>query len=107
MGLPGMCGFMGEFMVVVASWEFNKVFSVLAALTVVLTAAYILWTVQRVFMGENPTYKHYADINLRELACAVPLVILCILFGVAPALILNWMEPSVTQLIDTLASVKP
>ena len=39
--------------------------------------------------------------------CAVPLVVLCVLFGVAPALILNWMEPSVTQIIDTLATVKP
>ncbi len=107
MGLPGMCGFVGEFMVVVATWEFAPWMSVLAALTVVLTAAYILWTVQRVFMGENPSYKHFADITLRELACIVPLVILCVVFGVAPALILNWMEPSVTQLIDTLASVKP
>ncbi len=106
-GLPGMCGFVGEFMVVVATWEFSKVFAVLAALTVVLTAAYILWTVQRVFMGENPTYKHYRDITLHELTCAVPLVIMCVVFGVAPALILNWMEPSVTQLIDTLASIKP
>jgi NADH-quinone oxidoreductase subunit M len=107
MGLPGMCGFVGEFMVVVATWEFSPWMSVAAALTVVLTAAYILWTVQRVFMGENPSYKHFADITLRELACIVPLVILCVVFGVAPALILNWMEPSVTQLIDTLASVKP
>jgi NADH-quinone oxidoreductase subunit M len=107
MGLPGLCGFVGEFMVVVATWEFNKVFSVLAALTVVLTAAYILWTVQRVFMGENPQYKNYRDITLRELACIVPLVVLCVLFGILPGLILDWMEPSVTHLIDTLASVKP
>jgi NADH-quinone oxidoreductase subunit M len=107
MGLPGMCGFVGEFMVVVATWEFNKVFAVLAAATVVLTAAYILWTVQRVFMGENPQYKNYRDITPRELACIVPLVVLCVLFGIFPALILNWMEPSVTHLIDTLASVKP
>jgi NADH-quinone oxidoreductase subunit M len=107
MGLPGMCGFVGEFMVVVATWEFNKVFAVLAAATVVLTAAYILWTVQRVFFGENPQYKNYRDITPRELACIVPLVVLCVLFGIFPALILNWMEPSVTHLIDTLASVKP
>jgi NADH-quinone oxidoreductase subunit M len=107
MGLPGMCGFVGEFMVVLATWEYNKVFAVLAALTVVLTASYILWTVQRVFMGENAQYKNYVDITPRELACIIPLVILCVLFGIFPALILNWMEPSVTHLIDTLASVKP
>jgi len=73
---------------------------------VVLTAAYILWTVQRVFMGVNPAYKNYPDINLRELACVLPLVVLSVLLGVLPAqLLLNWMEPSVTNLIDTLASV--
>jgi NADH-quinone oxidoreductase subunit M len=114
MGLPGMCGFVGEFMVVLGTWNFapggavwvGRLFAVLAAATVVLTAAYILWTLQRVFMGANPAYKNYPDINLRELACAVPLVVLAVLLGVAPApLLLNWMEPSVTNLIDTLASV--
>ncbi len=106
MGLPGMCGFVGEFMVVLASWNFSRVFAVLAAATVVLTAAYILWTLQRVFMGVNPAYKNYPDINVRELVCVVPLVVLSVLLGVLPAqLLLNWMEPSVTNLIDTLANV--
>jgi NADH-quinone oxidoreductase subunit M len=106
MGLPGMCGFVGEFMVVLATWNFDKTFAVLAAATVVLTAAYILWTVQRVFMGVNPAYKNYSDINLRELVCVLPLVVLSVLLGVLPAqLVLNWMEPSVTNLIDTLATV--
>jgi NADH-quinone oxidoreductase subunit M len=106
MGLPGMCGFVGEFMVVLATWKFNQVFAVLAAGTVVLTAAYILWTVQRVFMGVNPAYKNYADINLRELVCVLPLVILSVALGILPAqLLLNWMEPSVTNLVDTLANI--
>jgi NADH-quinone oxidoreductase subunit M len=106
MGLPGMCGFVGEFMVVLATWNYSKLFAVLAAATVVLTAAYILWTVQRVFMGVNPAYKNYADINLRELVCVLPLVVLSVLLGVLPAqMLLNWMEPSVTNLIDTLVSV--
>jgi NADH-quinone oxidoreductase subunit M len=106
MGLPGMCGFVGEFMVVLATWNYDKTFAVLAAATVVLTAAYILWTLQRVFMGVNPAYKNYSDINLRELVCVLPLVILAVALGILPAqLLLNWMEPSVTNLIDTLASV--
>jgi NADH-quinone oxidoreductase subunit M len=115
MGLPGMCGFVGEFMVVLSAWSFRPpewpnlgiYFSVLAALTVVLTAAYILWTLQRVFMGVNPVYKNYKDMDLREIACAVPLVVLAVLLGVLPALVLNWMEPSVTGLIETFASIKP
>ncbi len=107
MGLPGMCGFVGEFMVVLGAWSYDRTFAVLAALTVVLTAAYILWTIQRVFMGENPAYKRYTDIDLRELACIIPLVIFAVLFGIWPDLILGWMEPSVTGLIDTLTSVRP
>jgi NADH-quinone oxidoreductase subunit M len=107
MGLPGMCGFVGEFMVVLSTWNYDKVFAVLAALTVVITAAYILWTIQRVFFGPivNPEYRRYPDIDLRELACIVPLVIFSILLGVLPGLLLNWMEPSVRGLIETLAAI--
>jgi NADH-quinone oxidoreductase subunit M len=115
MGLPGLCGFVGEFMVVLAAWSFSPpawpnlgiYLAVLAAATVVLTAAYILWTLQRVFMGVNPVYKNYQDMDLRETVCAVPLVVLSVLLGVLPALVLNWMEPSVTGLIETFASFRP
>jgi NADH-quinone oxidoreductase subunit M len=105
MGLPGMCGFVGEFMVVLSTWNYDKVFAVLAALTVVITAAYILWTLQRVFLGPivNPEYRKYPDIELRELACIVPLVVFSVLLGVLPNLLLAWMEPSVRGLVDTLA----
>jgi len=114
MGLPGMCGFVGEFMVVLSAWNFAPgghqavgiVFSVLAALTVVITAAYILWTIQRVFMGQNPAYKNFKDMDYREVVAAVPLVVGAVLFGVAPFLITAWLEPSVTGLVDALASFK-
>lgn len=105
MGLPGMCGFVGEFMVILATWNFSPVMAVLAALAVVLTAGYILWTMQRVYLGTNPAYKSYEDINWRELACIVPLVVLAVLLGVFPHLVLSWMEPSVTGLVNTLARV--
>jgi NADH-quinone oxidoreductase subunit M len=108
MGLPGMCGFVGEFMVVLSTWNYNTTFAVLAALTVVITAAYILWTLQRVFMGENPQYRNYSDISVREIVCITPLVVLSIALGVLPGyLLLNWMEPSLTGLVDTLARFGP
>jgi NADH-quinone oxidoreductase subunit M len=106
MGLPGLCGFIGEVFVVLATWQFSPVFSLLAAATVVLTAGYILWTVQRVFLGTNPAYKNYPDIDLRELACAVPLVVLAVVLGIAPqTLVLSWMQPSVDGLVQTLSSL--
>jgi NADH-quinone oxidoreductase subunit M len=103
MGLPGLCGFVGEFFVVLATWNYDKVFAILAALTVVLTAAYILWTLQRVYLGTNDAYKDFPDISVRELVCITPLVVLAVVLGVFPALLLNWMEPSVTGLVDSLA----
>jgi NADH-quinone oxidoreductase subunit M len=111
LGLPGLCGFVGEFMVILATWNFatplypyaGKVFAVLAALTVVITASYILWTLQRVYFGTNPAYKDYPDISLRELSCIIPLVVLAVLLGVLPGLVFPWMEPSVTGLVDSLA----
>ena len=102
LGLPGLCGFVGEFMVVLSTWNYDKVFAILAALTVVITAAYVLWTLQRVYFGTNPAYKEYPDITLRELLCIVPLVVLAVVLGILPSLVLNWMEPHVTGLIDSL-----
>jgi NADH-quinone oxidoreductase subunit M len=107
LGLPGLCGFVGEFMVVLATWNYDKVFATLAAMTVVITAGYILWTLQRVYLGTNPAYKDYPEINLRELACIIPLVVLAVLLGVFPSLLLAWMEPSVTGLVDVLAQLTP
>jgi NADH-quinone oxidoreductase subunit M len=111
LGLPGLCGFVGEFMVILSAWNFatpdypyaGKIFAVLAALTVVITASYILWTLQRVYFGTNPAYKDYPDITVRELACVVPLVVLAVLLGVLPSLVFPWMEPHVTGLVDSLA----
>jgi NADH-quinone oxidoreductase subunit M len=80
----------------------GQVFAILAALTVVITAAYILWTLQRVYLGTNPAYKDYEDIDLRELLCIMPLVVLAIVMGIMPNLVLSWMEPHVTDLTDSL-----
>jgi NADH-quinone oxidoreductase subunit M len=114
LGLPGLCGFVGEFMVVLSTWNFappgypnaGPVFAVLAALTVVITAAYILWTLQRVYLGTNPAYKDLPDIDLRELLCVIPLLVLAVILGMFPSwALLNWMEPHVTGLTDSLVQM--
>ncbi|MGZ3317563.1 MAG: complex I subunit 4 family protein [Isosphaeraceae bacterium] len=66
MGLPGLCGFVAEFFVVVAAFNYSKLLAVLAATAVVLTAGYILWTLQRVFLGRSETWKGLPDMDLRE-----------------------------------------
>ena len=70
-----------------------------------ITAAYILWTLQRVYLGQNPAYKSFPDINLRELLCIVPLAILAVVLGVWPNLLLSWMEPSLTGLVESLSKI--
>ena len=55
------------------------------------------------FFGQNPAYKGYSDMDLREVLCIVPLVVLSIALGVLPNLLLAWMEPSVTGLVTSLA----
>jgi len=104
MGLPGLCGFVGEVFVVLAAWNYSKVLAFLSALTVVLTAAYILWTLQRVYLGTNPAYKDCQDMSLREVAIAVPLLVLSVALGIFPEqLLLSWMRPAISGLVENLA----
>jgi NADH-quinone oxidoreductase subunit M len=106
MGLPGMCGFVGEVFVVLAAWNYSKVMAFLAALTVILTAAYVLWTLQRVYLGTNPAYKDYPDMSLREIIVGVPLLILSVALGIFPQqLLLSWMQPSVNGLVESLSQL--
>ena len=53
LGLPGLCGFVGEFLVVLGTWAYSKTLAIIAASVVILTAGYILWTIQRVISGRN------------------------------------------------------
>ena len=98
MGLPGLCGFVAEVFVVIAAFNYAPGLAVLAAAAVILTAGYILWTIQRVFLGRSEAWKGLPDMNLREIVIAVPMVVLTVAMGVFPQwLILNWMSPSVND----------
>jgi NADH-quinone oxidoreductase subunit M len=72
-----------------------------------LTAGYILWTIQRVFLGRNEGWKGLPDMNLREILIAVPLVVLTIGMGMFPhPLVLSWMSPSVDQMVQSVTTAK-
>ncbi|MFN9368973.1 MAG: NuoM family protein [Planctomycetia bacterium] len=106
LGLPGLCGFIGEVLVTLSAWNYSHVLAILSAFTVILTAAYILWAIQRVYLGaeyKGPHGDHLTPITGRELAIATPLVFLAILFGVAPQLIFNYVTPTVNRQVETLA----
>ena len=106
LGLPGLCGFIGEVLVTLSSWNYSRVLAVISAFTVILTAAYILWAIQRVYLGaeyKGPHGDHLTPMTGRELAIATPLVFLAILFGVAPQTLFSYVTPSVNRQVETLA----
>lgn len=106
MGLPGLCGFVGELFVVLGSWSYHPGLSLAAIGATVITAAYLLWTWQRVYLGVN-RHGHYSEISLREAIVLLSFVVLSIALGVIPqTVLLSWMEPSVTGLVESLARLK-
>jgi NADH-quinone oxidoreductase subunit M len=105
LGLPGLCGFIGEVFVVLSVWNYSYVLAVVAASVVVLTAGYILWTLQRVYLG--PEYKGphgdaLSPMTKREFAIGAPLLAFAIVLGVYPQALFNYMEPSVSQTTSSL-----
>jgi NADH-quinone oxidoreductase subunit M len=105
LGLPGLCGFIGEVMVTLSVWNFSQALAVISAAVVILTAGYILWMIQRVYLGaeyKGPHGDHLTQMTGREKAIAIPLVVFAILFGVYPQSVFRYMEPSVTRSVEEL-----
>jgi NADH-quinone oxidoreductase subunit M len=104
MGLPLLNGFIGEFMILMAAYAANKIWAYWAVSGVVLGAAYLLWLYQRVFWGKitNEENEHLEDLNARELATLVPLVVLCFWIGLYPKPVLAFLEPPAQRLAQTI-----
>ena len=108
LGLPGMAGFVSEAVTLLGSFESPdprfRILVLISCLGVVMTAAYILWALQRVFLGPlNERYKDYTDANAREVFALAPLLFLCVFLGVFPYYLLDWMNVSVGELMSLLA----
>jgi len=114
MGLPGLSGFISEIFVFLGSFRSEiashagsvwhvinfQTLTIIAAFGVVITAAYLLRMLQKVFLGPlNPKYENLSEINGREVFTLVPLAVAVILFGVYPMPLVRLMDVSVTQLV--------
>jgi NADH-quinone oxidoreductase subunit M len=108
-GLPGMNGFIGEFLIMFGAFKWDSRFVVIAALGVILSAVYMLWMFQRVFYGKvtNDHNKGLPDLSFREWAIVGPLAAAAIGMGVAPNVFLKPMEPAVQRLVDRVQARKP
>lgn len=100
-GLPGLNGFVGEFLILVGAFRANYWYAVFAATGVVLSAVYLLWMYQRAMNGPvtNEANKGLKDLSGREIALLVALVVVIIWIGVYPATFLNPMQASVANLL--------
>ena len=103
-GLPGLNGFVGEFLILSGSFKTHPTAAVIAATGVILAAIYLLWLVQRVFFGPitNEENRFIPDIAWNEVTAMVPLIVLMVWIGVYPNMFLRKMTPSVQQLLTVV-----
>jgi NADH-quinone oxidoreductase subunit M len=100
-GLPGLNGFVGEFLILLGSWQKSPTLTVFAASGVILAAVYMLWMFQRVFYGpitieENRTIP---DLNAREVLVLLPLLVGIVVLGVCPMPVFQRMDASVAEFL--------
>jgi NADH-quinone oxidoreductase subunit M len=107
-GLPGTSGFVGEFLVIIASFKANFWYAFLAGLTLILGAAYTLWLVKRVIFGEvaNHHVAELKDLNYREFIILGVLAIAVLVVGLWPAPLTDIMEATVQHLVQQIALSK-
>ncbi len=107
-GLPGTSGFVGEFVVILSSYQANFWIAFMAALTLILGAAYTLWMYKRVIFGEvaNDNVKHLKDINSRETFILSMLAIAVLIFGLYPAPLFDAMHPTLEHLFEQMLQTK-
>ena len=107
-GLPGTSGFVGEFLVILGAFSVSGVYASIAALTLIVGAAYTLWMVKRVILGgiSNPDVEALKDLDCRELGVMGILALAVLLIGVWPSPLLEVMEQSIANLLAHLEITK-
>jgi NADH-quinone oxidoreductase subunit M len=107
-GLPGLNGFVGEFLVLLGTFGINPTYAAVAATGVILSAVYMLWMFQRVIWGEvsNPSNALLTDITTRERLTLIPLLVLIVWMGVYSNHFLRPMDASVTRLLNRVENTE-
>jgi NADH-quinone oxidoreductase subunit M len=108
LGLPTLNGFIGELMILQGAFAANRVWAYWAVLGIVLGAAYLLWLYQRVFWGKvtKEENRNLPDLNARELATLVPLVVLCFWIGLYPKPFLAFLHQPVARIAEIVQPEK-
>ncbi len=98
-GLPGLSGFISEFLILAGSFKVYQVPTILAGTGIILGAGYMLWSYQRVFFGPiNEKYKEMTDVKLVEVLSLAPLVVITVYLGIFPNSIIAYFEVSLNHI---------
>jgi NADH-quinone oxidoreductase subunit M len=108
-GLPGLNGFVGEFLILLGAFAVTPLWTAAAATGVILGAVYMLWMYRRVIFGPliNPANAKLPDLNARELFLLAPILLLIVLMGVYPQPFLQRMKPAIELTLKRIAVVSP
>ncbi len=103
-GLPGLNGFVGEFLVLIGSYVTLPALAVIAAFGVLLAAIYLLWAYERVFTGvpDKPENLALTDLSVREISLLAPLAVLVLVIGLYPSILLDKISPSTEAVLDRI-----
>ncbi len=106
-GLPGLNGFVGEFLILIGTYATLPVFAIIAASGVVLAAIYLLWAYERVFTGvpDKPENQALKDMNGREIALMAPIVVLILVLGLYPQILMEKTAASAEAVLDRIEAV--
>src|SRR6516162_2870655 len=105
MALPGFSAFISEVLVLIGAWQTYPLMTVFGAATAILTAGYLLWTYQRIYLGPfNEKYAGYQDLSFRESFTLVPLAVIVLVLGVYPHAILGLLNTSLVHLNQVVLS---
>ncbi len=101
LGLPALCGFISEFLVFTGAFPAYRVLTIISALAVIITAAYYLWAMQRMFLGKlNEKYAGLPDLTWRERITLYPLAALIVIMGIFPMPALNLINKTLLSILE-------
>jgi NADH-quinone oxidoreductase subunit M len=107
-GLPGLNGFVGEFLILLGAFKVNKLYAALAATGVIFAACYMLWMFQRVMFGQvtNEKNRYLPDLSWREIAYFAPLLLFIVWIGVYPSTFLDKTKATTAQFVAKMEKAK-
>ncbi len=102
LGLPGLSGFVGEFLSLIGAFPVYKILTAISTIGLVITVGFFLYSLQRVLLGGlNPTCSKYSDMNVREILTLVPLMAITFIVGVYPTVVLRFQEAAIQGLFNS------